>query len=151
MGNNMSFGVKNPLQNQFHQNKESHFDQGELLNFFGVLNFKIKRYNKKLLLNAFDMIFNRVASMDAKMQVFAFGNIIKKDLFFDHMNRIATEVNRRYNIKNQFIFKIAKSLNTKKKKMLKMLRHFNLGNYVDYTDMSVTDAATYVGRFLYYF
>jgi hypothetical protein len=149
MGNNMSFGANNSFKHQFPNKKESTLDHTELLNFFGVLNFKIKRYNRKMLLSAFDNIFNRVACMDAQMQMFAFGNIIKKDLFFDHLDRVATEVNRRYNIKNQIIFKIAKNFNTKKKKVLKALRYFSSGNYVDYTNMSVTDAATYVGILLY--
>lgn len=146
MNNNMSFGNKKSFQNQLSQNKESHFNRSELLNFFAVLNFKIKRYNKKLLTETFDRIFDRAACVDAKMQLFAFGSIIRKDLLFDHLDRVATEVNRRFNIKNHFVFKIAKSLNTKKKKVFRIFRNFSFGDGVGYGNVSVTDAGTYVGR-----
>ena len=117
-----------------------------MLNFFGVLNFKIKRHNKKLIEYAFENLFNKAVKVESRLHVYAFGSILKKDLLFDNLKRLSTEVNRRYNIKNQFIFKFSKSLNTKKKKCLKILRVFAAGNLMDYTNMSVTDAATYVGK-----
>jgi hypothetical protein len=150
MGNNMSFGNKKTFKNELSLQRELNFDKSELLNFFGVLNFKIKRYNKKILLEAFDKIFDVAAKKDARMKVFAFGSIIRKDLVFDHLERMKIEVNRRVHIKNHFVFKIAKSLNTKKKKVFKVFRNLLLGNDIAYGNVSVTDAGTYVGNFVFF-
>lgn len=124
-------------------------EKTELLNFFGVLNFRVKKYNKNLLEKAFDCIYNKYLEKESKLQMLAFGCLVKKDKFLLDLERLSKEVIRRANSKQESIFRINKVFNSKKKYCLNMIRLFCSGNIMDYSNLSITDAGTYVGNIIF--
>ena len=121
----------------------SEYTRPEFFNFYGVLNFKVRKYNKSRVSKAFDLIYERACDVDSKIRLFAFASLLKKDHVLLQLARLGTEVNRRFNAKNQNLFRMSKSLNTKKKICMRMFFRFlgPTGNQMD-----VSDAGTYVGN-----
>lgn len=144
----LSFGKKfqNNQVNYFEGN--SLYNRSEFFNFYGVLNFKVRKYNKRLLAEAFERIFETACDIESKMRIFVFGTLVKKDNLIHHLARLSTEINRRFNIKNQCLFKMCKNLNIKKKICLRMFKLMRSGNNVNMSRLSITDANTYVGKLL---
>ena len=124
----MSFRKKTGSQQNARLPLNSMYSSPEFFNFYGVLNFKVKKFNKVLLNEAFGNIYERACDVESRHRMLAFGTLIKKDYSLLQLSRLATEVNRRYNIKNQNLFRITKGLMNKAKICLRMLRMFRTGH-----------------------
>lgn len=121
------------------------YASSEFFNFYGVLNFKVKKFNKVLLREAFANIYDRACDVESHQRMFAFGTIVKKDHSLLQLSRLATEVNRRFNIRNQNLFRMTKGLNTKAKNCLRILRLFRKGNFKRPTPRNFGDHQSYIG------
>ena len=142
--NSMSFRKKVGSQTNAHLPLNSMYSSPEFFNFYGVLNFKVKKFNKVLLNEAFGNIYERACEVESRHRMLAFGTIMKKDYFLLQMSRLATEVNRRYNIKNQNLFRITKGLMNKAKICLRMLRMFRTGRQQRHSPMGSN--SQYMGK-----
>ena len=127
--NSMSFRKKIDSSNRVQLPSNSKYTSPEFFNFYGVLNFKVRKFNKVQLNEAFNNIFERACNVESRHRMLAFGTLVKKDHCLLQLSRLATEVNRRFNIKNQNLFRIAKKLMNKAKICLRMLRLFRTGNH----------------------
>lgn len=103
------------------------YSRPEFFNFYGVLNFKVRKYNRKLLKEAFEEIFERSVDFESRLKVFACGQLIKKDRFFMDLERLKNEVNRRNFIRKNTIFKLFHAQNMKRSEVLHAMR-FNREN-----------------------
>ena len=119
---------------------------GELINFFGVLNFKIQKYNKKLKFKSFDNIFQRAVSEELKAKLRVLGRDTKKDNFLLSLAKLSVEVNRRLHLKNHTIYKMNKGMILKRKLVLRIFRMFIRGMQYDPLSMRVSEINTYNGN-----
>lgn len=123
--NSLSFRKKGGVPQRFPENPK--YSSSEFFNFYGVLNFKVKKFNKSLLKEAFDEIYERACDVESKHRMLAYGTLVKKDNTLLHLSRLATEVNRRFNIRNQTLFRMTKGLSGKAKICLRMMKLFRRG------------------------
>jgi hypothetical protein len=148
--NSISFRKKNPeLSQGFPSNPK--YASSEFFNFYGVLNFKVKKFNKGLLKEAFDHIFERACDAESRHRMLAFGTLVKKDNTLLQLNRLATEVNRRYNIKNQNLFRMSKGVTNKAKACLRMLRLFRKGGFRNMPSHNKSSPRGYMGSFSFFY
>lgn len=146
--NSISFRKKMSNTNQRFPSNPM-YTSSEFFNFYGVLNFKVKKFNKGLLKDAFDLIFERACDVEGRHRMLAFGTLVKKDHTLLQLNRLATEVNRRFNIKNQNLFRMSKGITNKAKICLRMLRLFRKGSYQNRNRQS-NSPRSYMGKIRFY-
>ena len=97
----------------------------DLFNFFGVLNFKIRKYNKQKLRESFWMIMNRSRDEYFHLLLKSTALFASKDDFILQIVKLSIEANRRNNIRNQTVFKMSTSLNIRLKSVLHILASFS--------------------------
>lgn len=117
-----------------------------LINFLGLLNFKIQKKNKKIILETFDKIYDRALTNELQENLFRISKNLKKDDFFFGLAKLSIEVNRRLNIKNLFIYKMNKIFTYKKKKALKIFRLMSRGISYDPEKISVSETNSFIGN-----
>jgi hypothetical protein len=127
------------------------YASSEFFNFYGVLNFKVKKFNKVLLREAFSNIYDRACDVESHQRMFAFGTLVKKDNSLLQLSRLATEVNRRFNIRNQNLFRMTKGLNSKAKICLRMLKLFRKGNFQRPSPRQMGNHQSYIGEDIFLF
>lgn len=144
--NSLSFRKKMaPTNNRFPSNPK--YASSEFFNFYGVLNFKVKKFNKFLIKEAFDLIYDRACDMESRHRMFAYGTLVRKDNCLLQLSRLATEVNRRFNIRNQNLFRMAKGLTSKAKICLRMLKLFRKGQFSRGSPRNIEEHPRFIGTF----
>lgn len=78
-------------------------------NLFGVLNFKIRKSNKKMIKEAFWFINNYSNSSNKKELLMGIANALKKKFIKQDIKNLAIIINRRNYLKKVFIFKISEN------------------------------------------
>lgn len=124
----------------------SKYTSSEFFNFYGVLNFKVKKFNKGVVRDAFESIFDRACNVESRHRMLAFGMLVRKDNVLLNLNRLSTEVNRRFNIRNQNLFRISKGLKNKAKICLRMLKLFRTGELRHARRTPHKEQPSYAGR-----
>lgn len=138
---NLSFRKKFNPKSQPHYQQEGLpeiYARSEFFNFYGVLNFKVRKYNRRLVRQAFEDIFQRSVDFESRIKVFACGQLIKKDRFFLDLDRLKNEVNRRNFIRKNTIFKLYHAQNMKRSEVFHAFR-FNRDHPVHPEDLEYDD------------
>lgn len=97
----------------------------DLFNFFGVLNFKIRRFNRNIMQRSFIAIEETARDKYFQLLLKSTALITFRDFFIAQVHDLSIEVNRRNNLKHQTMFKMSKNINGEMKMCLKVLRLFN--------------------------
>ena len=118
----------------------------EMLNFLGILNFKIQKYNRKQIDKSFDLLFHEAVTQELLDKLRRLGKGIKKENFFLSLAKLSVETNRRMHIRNQAMYKLSKSLLIKKKWCLNVLRDGQGNGDFDPTRVSIEDVNAYFGK-----
>lgn len=92
-----------------------------MFNFFGVLNFKLKKYNKSHLREAFEAIKDKSKDKYFHLLLKSTAMFLSKDNLILQLVKASIEVNRRNNIRNQTVFKMSRFLNLELKNVLRIL------------------------------
>ena len=138
---NISFRKKfdqNPQPQYQQEGLPEIYARSEFFNFYGVLNFKVRKYNRRLMRQAFEDIFERSVDFESRIKVFACGQLIKKDRFFMDLDRLKNEVNRRNFIRKNTIFKLYHALNMKRSEVFHAFR-FNRDHPLHPEDIDYDD------------
>ena len=118
----------------------------QMLNFLGVLNFKIQKYNKKLIDQSFDQLIHKAVTEEFFHILRNMARELKKEKFFVSIAKLGVETNRRMHIRNHSLYKLNKALLIKKKWCLQVLKNGLNGDSVfDPNQVNMGDVNNYFG------
>lgn len=100
-------------------------EKEDLFNFFGVLNFKIKKYNRSQMHEAFYLLQEKSRDEYFHLLLKSTGLFASKDNLILQMVKLGIEVNRRNNIRNQTVFKMSRFLNNRLKHIMRFISMFS--------------------------
>ena len=92
-----------------------------MFNFFGVLNFKIRKYNMGKMREAFWMIKNKSRQEYFHLLLKSTALFASKDNVILQVVKLSIEVNRRNNIRNQTVFKLSRYLTARMKNAIRIM------------------------------
>lgn len=119
---------RNPsLKNNYDPGYQMTLDEGkghrvEMLNFLGVLNFKVQKYNRKLIEKSFDLMFEEAVTEELLDRLRKLGQEVNKERMLGFLAKLGVETNRRMHIRNHAIFRLSKAILNKKKWSFALLR-----------------------------
>lgn len=114
-------------------------EKEDLFNFFGVLNFKIKKYNRDLMNQGFYEIKDKSRQEYFHLLLKSTALLASKDNIILQLVKLSIEANRRNNIRQQTVFKMSRYLNIRLKHILRILQMFSRSrarNYRNYHQQS---------------
>lgn len=119
----------------------------DMLNFLGILNFKVKKYNKKVVEKSFDLLFQKAVTDELFDRLRNLAFELKKEQFFFALAKMGIETNRRANIKSQTVYRLSKTLFLKKRWCLNFLRgRVPVDVPLNYNRANITDVNNYFGK-----
>lgn len=119
----------------------------EMLNFLGVLNFKIQKYNRKLIEKSFDWLFQKAVTEELIDKLRKLGQEMKKERMLAFLAKLGVESNRRMHLRNHSIFRLSKAMLTKKKWGLALLRQGTVSVQMDPNHANFGNVQNYFGEY----
>lgn len=93
----------------------------DLFNFFGVLNFQVKKLNQRHLRDAFYKICDSSRDEYCNLLLQSTAQFLFRDSFVWDLSKLSIEVNRRDNLRQQAVFKMMRACGMRLKRVLRVL------------------------------
>ena len=118
----------------------------EMLNFLGILNFKLQKNIRKQKEKSFDMLFYKAVTEELFDRFRMLVHEARKEKFFLSLAKLGVETNRRMYVKNQTIYRMGQTLFMKKKWAFRMLLSGGHGQPFDPNQVKMVDVNAYFSK-----